>query len=267
MTFFIKKNSTLPMLKFPLSERLMEKYDVTEDMLENCAVTFSMYDVENEVYKIANKEGRLLINETSLDDEKYSLVYKFSLSETSRAGNFEGEFKIDFLGDYCGKMTFPADDKIKILIQNSITKTNLASELNLSQPDSPSIVPYFYGTFSSGAVPVGDNRPSATEALVKSGTQVNETSNGTITINFNSDYDDYLFFAIPSTSTAKTVWVVDEFNNGEIGGAVSVGGNLFPDPVAVNVNLTNPLLGIVEYQVYITNYQTQVQNNIEFRNT
>jgi len=40
-TFFIKKNSTLPMLKYPITEWLMEKFDVSEDMLEDCAVTFS----------------------------------------------------------------------------------------------------------------------------------------------------------------------------------------------------------------------------------
>jgi len=128
MTFFIKKNSTLPMLKFPLTERLMEKYDITEDMLEDCAVTFSMYNVADDVYKIANKEAKLLINDDRInypDEDKFTLVYKFSLSETSKAGHFEGEFKVDFLGKYCGKISFPVDHKINIIIQDSITKTTV----------------------------------------------------------------------------------------------------------------------------------------------
>jgi hypothetical protein len=128
MTFFIKKNSTLPKLKYPLTEAMRKKYDITDDMLENCAVTFSMYDSDTGVYKIANKAGELLVNddfEENPDDELYTLAYKFSLVETSKAGMFEGEFKVDFLGDHCGKITFPMTGKIKIVIQDSSTKTTV----------------------------------------------------------------------------------------------------------------------------------------------
>lgn len=126
--FFIKKNSTLPLLKYPLTDFLMEKYSVTEDMLQDCAITFSMYDIENDVYRIANKSALLLIStdrQEHPDQEKYTLAYKFSLHDTSKAGNFEGEFKVDFLGDHCGKITFPTAEKISISIQSSITKTKL----------------------------------------------------------------------------------------------------------------------------------------------
>jgi len=127
-TFFIKKNSTLPMLKYPITEWLMEKFDVTEDMLEDCAVTFSMYDVDNDVFKIANKAGQLLLNDDRRkypDEEKYTLAYKFSLNDTSKVGRFEAEFKVDFFGDHCGKITFPVTEKIQVLIQDSSTKTTI----------------------------------------------------------------------------------------------------------------------------------------------
>jgi hypothetical protein len=127
-TFFIKKNSTLPMLKYALSQWVMEKYSITEDMLEDCAITFSLYDVTNDVYKIANKAAQLLINEDRQDypaEEKYTLAYKFSIADTSKAGEFDAEFKVDFLGDHCGKITFPVDEKIRVSIQDSITKTKV----------------------------------------------------------------------------------------------------------------------------------------------
>lgn len=128
-TFFIKKNSTLPKLKFQLSEYLMLRYDITEDMLENCAVTFSMQDADSGVYRIANKAADLVVNTDFVqnpDDCKYNLVYKFSLSDTAKAGIFLGEFKIDFLGeDHCGKITLPNTDKITIVIQDSNTKTTV----------------------------------------------------------------------------------------------------------------------------------------------
>lgn len=128
-TFFIKKNSTLPKLKFALSEYLMQRYDITETMLENCAVTFSMQDAETGVYKIANKGADLVVNSdfaSNPDEDKYTLVYKFSLRDTAKPGTYLGEFKVDFLGDdQCGKITFPATEKITIVVQDSSTKTSV----------------------------------------------------------------------------------------------------------------------------------------------
>jgi len=127
-TFFIKKNSTLPILKYPLTEWLMDKYSITEDMLENCAITFSMYDVDNDVYKIANKAASLVINDDRVAypaEEKYTLTYKFSISDTSKPGRFDAEFKVDFLGDNCGKITFPVTEKIRVSIHDSNTKTTV----------------------------------------------------------------------------------------------------------------------------------------------
>lgn len=140
-TFFIKKNSTLPKLKFTLSEYLLAKYNISNDMLENCAITFSMQDSDNGVYKIANKAADLIVNDdfaSNPSDEKYNLVYKFSLSDTSRAGIYLGEFKLDFLGeDQCGKITLPNTDKITIVVQDSLTKTTRVSNaLNSNEFDA-----------------------------------------------------------------------------------------------------------------------------------
>ena len=127
--FFIKKNSTLPVLKFQLTEGLKRKYNITDDMLEDCAVTFSLYNEYNDVYAIANREASLLIADPStfedVEETKYTLAYKFTLRDTAKAGRFLGEFKIDFLGDCCGKITFPVDEKIPVIIQDSITKTTV----------------------------------------------------------------------------------------------------------------------------------------------
>jgi hypothetical protein len=128
-TFFIKKNSSLPKLKFQLSEYMMLRYDITDDMLENCAITFSMQDADTGVYKIANKAADLVVTDdfTETPDEcKYNLVYKFSLNDTSKAGIYVGSFKVDFLGeDSCGKITFPNNDYITIVVQDSNTKTTV----------------------------------------------------------------------------------------------------------------------------------------------
>ena len=128
--FFIKKDSTLPELKYPLIQQVREKYNITDDMLENCAVTFSMIDAETGLYKIANVSASLVINYDRLgkpSEEKYTFLYKFKLKDTRKAGRFLGEFAIDFLGEQigCGKLTLPVETKINITISDSITKTTV----------------------------------------------------------------------------------------------------------------------------------------------
>lgn len=126
--FFIKKDSTLPELKYPLIQQLMEQYDITEDMLENVAVTFSMIEADTGLYRIANVAASLVINndrEKYPDEEKYTLVYRFKSHQTSKAGRYYGEFKLDFLGENCGKITLPTNGQINIIISDSITKTTV----------------------------------------------------------------------------------------------------------------------------------------------
>ena len=130
--FFIKKDSTLPELKYPLTQHVMEKYDISKDMLENCAVTFSMVDIENGLYKIANVEANLVVNNNRPeypDELKYTLMYRFKLKDTKKAGRFAGEFKIDFISSEnvgeCGKITLPTQGQINIIISDGITKTTV----------------------------------------------------------------------------------------------------------------------------------------------
>jgi hypothetical protein len=130
--FFIKKDSTLPELKYPLTQHIMEQYDITPDMLENVAVTFSMINADNGLYRIANVGANLLINRNRPeypDEVEYTLSYKFRLNDTSKTGRFLGEFTIDFIpidnNGNCGKIKLPINNQINIIISDSITKTTV----------------------------------------------------------------------------------------------------------------------------------------------
>ena len=128
--FFIRKDSTLPELKYPLTQHIMEKYDITDDMLENVAVTFSMMEAESGIYRIANVAGNLVVNKNRPeypDEVEYTLTYKFKLNQTSKPGRYLGEFVIDFLNsEYgCGKIKLPTQNPINIQISDSITKTTV----------------------------------------------------------------------------------------------------------------------------------------------
>lgn len=127
------------------------------------------------------------------------------------------------------------------------------------------IYPYFYGKVASGGAPSGSNRPTANNALVTGGTKVVASSTGTISITFAASSDDYIWFAIPTASTDKTVWFVNALNTGTIGGSVSPGGNLFPNEDTVSV--TTVLWAGISYRVYISNYQSATSGAMEMRNS
>lgn len=124
--------------------------------------------------------------------------------------------------------------------------------------------PYFFGKVASGGAAAGANRPVINQALIDSGVKVIGVSTGTVTVNFNSTADDYIWFAIPASSTSKSTWYVSALNNGAIGGAISAGGNLFPDLSTLSV--TTVLWAGISYKVYLSNYQTASTINMELRN-
>ena len=128
MNFFIKKDSTLPDLIYPLTQKIRQEYQITDDMLENVAVTFSMIDADTGLYSIANVPASIdfkRLRPQYPDDFIYALIYRFKLYQTSKPGRYNGEFKLDFMGEGCGKLTLPVDDVINIQISDSITKTTV----------------------------------------------------------------------------------------------------------------------------------------------
>lgn len=128
MNFYIKQYSNYPVLKFPLTQRIMEKYNITHDMMENVAVTFSMYNEDEGEYEIANNGGDLFyrdkIEEIPYED-RYTLIYKFNKIETNKVGRYSGEFKLTFLEPHCGIITLPNNEYINIYISKSETKVDI----------------------------------------------------------------------------------------------------------------------------------------------
>jgi len=127
--FFIKKGSTLPELKYPITQYVMEQFGITDEMFENVAVTFSMIDANTGLFRVANVAASLIINTdraSSPAEEQYTLVYKFKEYQTAKAGRYLGTFIIDFLGDSgCGKIELPISGHINITISDGITKTTV----------------------------------------------------------------------------------------------------------------------------------------------
>ena len=111
---------------------------------------------------------------------------------------------------------------------------------------------FYYGklTVTGGVVPI----PGSGDITILSGT-LGGDPDGSINIPFASGVNDFIWFAIPSVKPTKTAWFVSALNQGDIGGAVSQFGNLFPDPVLKTE-------GGTEFKLYISNYRTEVVSMI-----
>jgi hypothetical protein len=97
-------------------------------MLENSAITFSMKNTKNGVYKVANAVGKLILKPNNLDiaNHEYYIGYEFQLSDTNEVGVFTGEFNIKFFdmdtnNTEIGDLKVPISEDLYIHVTDSFT--------------------------------------------------------------------------------------------------------------------------------------------------
>ena len=117
------------------------------------------------------------------------------------------------------------------------------------------IYPIFYGTSST--------KPTAGSALLTSSTKVVQTSNGTVTIPFNTSGAEFTWMAIPATSTNKTIWYVTALSNGNIATS-SPTSDKYVRTDGVSVDSPTGLWNGVNYDFYISETST-IDTTVEFR--
>ena len=122
------------------------------------------------------------------------------------------------------------------------------------------IYPYFWGKISSQ--PSAANIATYIENGTGGSTKVLATSTGTVSVTFNASAQ-YIWLAIPSSSTNKTKWYNTGLNNGSIGA-----GQFILAPVEnYNVNSPDSYWTGVAYDIYISSGATETSGAIEFRNS
>ncbi len=142
---------------------------------------------------------------------------------------------------------FP-DDRTALVRQTNAPQA-AASGFTSSGVSYGGIYPYFFG--------VSNVAPTADQSLINSGTKVVADSSGTITVSFGASAQ-YLWFAIPVTSTSKTSWFVTELNSGPIGGLT----NLFGTEQVVEIDSPTALWNNIDYKFYLGNYQTTTGSDV-----
>lgn len=124
MDFFIKKNSTLPVLKFQVVKDGRSDYNNFMKTIELSSIFFSMADVETGIPKITSRPGGF-VEKTSMDpnaEPEYYIYYQFTSKDTNRVGRYEGEF---MLRNSDGVLILPIREKLNINVQESFIADDL----------------------------------------------------------------------------------------------------------------------------------------------
>lgn len=119
MDFYIRKGATDPILKLRLVDDGKNDKSSFNDLLENSDISFEMFDVKTEQYQVLNG-GCLLTTRTKKYDQttdEYYITYRFTESNTSVKGRYEGIVTIQFLdvsSNPTNKLILPIKEKLFI---------------------------------------------------------------------------------------------------------------------------------------------------------
>lgn len=130
MDFYIRKDSTLPILVMEQVNFGEGDYESLNNLLSNCAVTFSMVNIDTGVYKIANVEaGVVAVPKVHTDKAtypyEYFLFYEWKEKDVDKVGTYKAEFKINFIDPTCKSLTVPIMDDLYVHIGETMTKTSV----------------------------------------------------------------------------------------------------------------------------------------------
>lgn len=134
MEFFIKQNTTLPLLKMQIVKDGRSEYKYICDIIERSSIYFSMVDDSNGRPKIisgiAGFVNKIFIEPNS--NPEYYLYYQFTKNDTSSVGRFRGEFTL--LSDE-GTLVVPISDNLYINIAENLVSDE--SDDNCGEPGFP----------------------------------------------------------------------------------------------------------------------------------
>ncbi len=130
MNFYIKKNSTLPVLTVEVIVDGGTDFRTTNDSFSSSTITFSMRDENTDIYKITDKSVTIKEKYSTGDSpfKSYYLETQFTSRETNKVGSFIGEFKID---NNQGVEILPIENEIIISIIDSFANPDLCCRPNL----------------------------------------------------------------------------------------------------------------------------------------
>jgi hypothetical protein len=94
--FFIRKDSTLPLLRLSLIDDGRNTFRHFNESIQNAEVRFTMTNIDTNVKKISNAPCSIKLRGKDTCDEEYVIEYEWKKRDTNESGSFEGVFEIDF---------------------------------------------------------------------------------------------------------------------------------------------------------------------------
>lgn len=124
MNFYIKKNSTLPLLKLQVVKDGRSDYNRFMEMIQESSIFFSMVDVETGIPRVTSRPaGFVEKRQLNPDAEpEYYIYYQFKPKEVSKVGRYEGQFLIR---NSEGTLLLPIRDQLFINVQESFIADDL----------------------------------------------------------------------------------------------------------------------------------------------
>lgn len=118
MDFFINKGSNFPELIMEVIKDNHADYETFYESLQNATIRFKMSDADTGMIKVAYKQGYCV----AVGDEEYGIGYKFTDDDVNRAGNYIGQFIIDYQ-DSNDRLIVPLREELKIYVVDGTIRT------------------------------------------------------------------------------------------------------------------------------------------------
>ena len=167
MEFFIKKGSTLPLLKLNIVDNGRNDYNNFLNTLELSSLFFSMTNVDTGIPKIMNKPAG--VGGTS---PNYFVYYQFQNTDTTKEGRFEGEFIIK---NSDGTYVLTLGEKIFI----NITTSFIADDINYSS----CYISDFDCCLNPKPIPIISQTPNPTPTITSTNTPTPTRTDSSLIIN------------------------------------------------------------------------------------
>ena len=121
MEFFIRQGSTDPILKMRMIDDGKNDKSSFNDLLENSDIKFEMFDVDTDEYVVLNGVCNITTRTKKFSNitDEYYITYRFTESQTSTKGRFEGLITVQFLDTNSNpttKLILPIREKLFINI-------------------------------------------------------------------------------------------------------------------------------------------------------
>lgn len=112
--FTINKNSTLPKIRMELiKDGRLDFWKCYAAIQAATSITFSMWNKETGIFKIANAPAEVVPDEEAGCEERYFLQYTWKPRDVNESGRYIGQFKITFSDNIVmDNITFPKGDLI-----------------------------------------------------------------------------------------------------------------------------------------------------------